>query len=111
MTRVKVDDGVSVGVSVGTGVVPAEDRKSDGRPINDGTVLARVMKQRHIKAQRVATILHASDRAVHNYLKRLYPVPLLFLGALCDYLDMDPEELVDSRNYLLIDSTGDIVDD
>jgi hypothetical protein len=27
--------------------------------------------------------------------------PTLHLGALCDYLDMDPEEFVDERNYLL----------
>jgi hypothetical protein len=29
------------------------------------------------------------------------PVPLLHLGVLCDFLNMDPEEFVDERNDLL----------
>lgn len=37
---------------------------------------------------------------LHNYMTRKYPVPPLKLGALCDFLDLDPDYLVDARGYL-----------
>jgi hypothetical protein len=59
------------------------------------------MTQRNIRKIRIAALLHCSDRQLYNYLARLRPVPVIHVGALCDLLDMDPEELVDERNYLL----------
>jgi hypothetical protein len=59
------------------------------------------MTQRNIRKIQIAAILHCSDRQLYNYLARLRPVPLLHLGVLCDFLNMDPDEFVDDRNYLL----------
>lgn len=61
------------------------------------------MKQRGIKKNTIAATLRVSDPTVYNYLKRRYRVPPMQLGPLCDLLDMDPEELVDSRGFLLED--------
>lgn len=59
------------------------------------------MRERGIKAHDVGRVLLCSDRTVHNYLTRRYPIPALRLGALCDRLDMDPDELVDDQGFLL----------
>ena len=80
---------------------PRKKPRGQGRGVKPGTILARVMKQRNIRKIRVAAVLHCSDRQLYNFLARLRPIPVLFLGALCDFMDMDPEELVDDRNYLL----------
>lgn len=71
------------------------------RPPAQGTVLGRLLLERRIYVHQVGTILHVSDRTIHNYLTRRRRVPVQHLGALCDFLDMDPEELVDESNYLL----------
>jgi len=77
--------------------------KGVGRPHTLGTVLARIMSERRIPVSRISAILHVSDRTMHNYLRRLYPIPVLHMAALCDYLDVDPDEIVDAGNVLLED--------
>lgn len=42
---------------------------------------------------------------MYNYLTRQRAIPALQLAALCDKLDMDPEELVDRRRFLLPDDS------
>lgn len=79
-------------------------QRNSGRNGTMGTVLARVMRERGIKHFDVARVLVCSDRQVYNYMKRIYPVPTMQLGALCDRLDMDPEQLVDENRFLLMDT-------
>jgi hypothetical protein len=82
-------------------ITPRRKPRGQGRLVRQGTVLALVMTQRNIRKIRVAAVLCCSDRQLYNYLARLRPIPVIHLGALCDLMDMDPEELVDERNYLL----------
>jgi len=77
-------------------------RQNAGRPHASGTRLAKIMRERGIKKHNVATVLRCSDPTVYNYLTRRYPIPALQLGALCDRLDMDPEQLVDDQGFLLL---------
>lgn len=76
-------------------------RQNAGRPHVGGTRLAKIMRMRGIKAHDVGRVLRCSDRTVYNYLTRRYPIPTMMLAALCDRLDMDPEELVDGEGFLL----------
>jgi hypothetical protein len=80
---------------------PRKKPRGQGRLVKQGTVLARVMTQRNMRKIRIAAVLWCSDGQLYNYLARLRPVPVIHLGALCDLMDMDPDELVDERNYLL----------
>jgi DNA-binding Xre family transcriptional regulator len=75
--------------------------RGQGRRVKQGTVLACVMTQRRIRKHRITAILHCSDRGLYDMMASRRAVPTLHLGALCDFLDMDPEELIDERNYLL----------
>jgi hypothetical protein len=59
------------------------------------------MTQRRIKKHQVTAILHCSDRGLYDMMALRRAVPVVHLGELCDFLDMDPEEFVDERNYLL----------
>ena len=80
---------------------PRRTPRGQGRLVKQGTVLAAVMTQRNMRKIRVAAVLSCSDRQLYNFLARRRRVPVIHLGALCDLMDMDPEELVDERNYLL----------
>jgi hypothetical protein len=75
--------------------------RGQGRRVKQGTVLACVMTQRRIRKHRITAILHCSDRGLYDMMALRRPVPLLDLGELCDFLDMDPDELIDERNFLL----------
>src|SRR6185437_8918101 len=77
--------------------------RGQGRRVKQGTVLARVMMVRRIRKHQVTAILHCSDRGLYDMMVLKRDVPVLHLGKLCDFLDMDPEEFVDERNYLLED--------
>lgn len=91
-------DGAQPAVSKST---PRKKPRGQGRLAKQGTVLAREMTRRNMRKIRVAAVLWCSDRQLYNFLARLRPVPVMHLGELCDLMDMDPDELVDERNYLL----------
>lgn len=76
-------------------------RQNAGRPHVSGTRLAKIMRARGIKKHDVGRVLRCSDATVYNYLTRRYPIPPMMLAALCDRLDMDPEDLVDDDGFLL----------
>ena len=99
MVRVPTANAQPTGESISTKRVP----RGQGRRVKQGTVLARVMTQRHIHERQIAAILHCSDRGLYDMMALRRAVPIVDLGALCDYLDMDHEELVDERNDLLED--------
>jgi hypothetical protein len=80
---------------------PRQKPRGQGRLVKQGTVLAREMGWRRIRKTRVTAVMRCSDRQLYNYMDRRARVPGMQLGPLCDLLDMDPEELVDERNFLL----------
>lgn len=72
-----------------------------GRPHTPGTKLSEEMRRRRIKVGDVAYITGCSERQFYNYLTRRRPLRLQQIGPLCDYMDMDPDELVDEERFLL----------
>jgi hypothetical protein len=64
------------------------------------------MKALHAKKHHVAAALGVSDRALYNYMTRRRPLPVRKIAKLCDFLDMDQEELVDEKRFLLRDEQG-----
>ena len=82
----------------------APRRDPRGRPARTGTILASIMSARLFRNNVIAVAMNVSDRALSNYLARRAPVPAQSLVGLCDFLEMDPEELVDDNRFLLPDS-------
>lgn len=74
--------------------------KVQGRPVVRDTVLGKVMQARRLTKLDVCAVLHVSDRQLYDYMTREDPVPPLKLGALADFLDVDPDYLVDARGFL-----------
>ena len=48
-----------------------------------------------------SVLASCSDRGFYDMMALRKPVPVLHLGLLCDFLNMDPDEFLDDRNYLL----------
>jgi hypothetical protein len=86
---------------VGSTSTPRQKPHGQGRLVKQGTVLAREMGWRRIRKSHVVGAMGCSDRQLYNYMARRAPIPAMQLGTLCDLMDMDPEELVDERNFLL----------
>ncbi len=59
------------------------------------------MTRRNVRKTRLTAVMRCSDGQLYNYMARLIPVPGMQLGALCDIMDMDVEELVDDGYVLL----------
>lgn len=81
------------------------DVKTKGRPFTTGTILARELNRRRLTVGYVSRAMHVSERMVYNYLTLKYPIPLGSLGNLCTALDMDRDQLVDRKRFLLPDGT------
>ena len=80
---------------------PRPKPHGQGRLVKQGTVLAREMAWRRMRKSQVAGAMGCSDRQLYNYMARRAPIPGMQIGALCDLMDMDLEELVDEWNFLL----------
>lgn len=78
-----------------------------GRPFTQGTVLAKIMKDRRIRVAKVAGALGVSERHVYNYFIRDYSLTILQVAALVELLGVEPEDLVNNRGYLLKLKQGD----
>lgn len=76
--------------------------KSRGRPPRTGSILSAIMVKRRLRNNTVAVALDCGDRMFYNYLARRHPIPARALLGLCQLLDLDPEDLVDSDGYLLL---------
>lgn len=70
-------------------------------PVKSGTRLADEMVTLGLRKQEVCGALVCSDRQLYNYMSRQWPIPVTRLSALCDLLDLDPEDLVDERGFLV----------
>jgi hypothetical protein len=75
--------------------------RGQGRRVKQGTVLAAEMTRRNIRKTRLTAVMHCSDRQLYNYMARQIPIPAMQLSALCDEMDMYPEDLVNDRYVLL----------
>jgi len=84
-------------------VKPDSLRHGGGRPHTQGTVLARVMAEQGVKVHAVGFMLGVSERAMYNYFRRERRVPLVNFAAVCDFFDMEIEELVGADGRLLPD--------
>lgn len=58
------------------------------------------MVQRRLTKLDVCTVMKVSDRQLYEYMIGKDPVPPLKLGALADFLDVDPDYLIDARGFL-----------
>jgi hypothetical protein len=66
-----------------------------------GTVVANEMVRRGFRVHEISTVLRCSDRQFYNYQRRLNVLSLRQVADLADFLDMEPEELVDGERKLI----------
>lgn len=69
---------------------------SRGRPYNTSTPLGQRMDALGLSLNRVAAQTGISHRKLSDYLANRRPIMLPHLEVLCEYLDVDPDDLTPS---------------
>lgn len=64
-------------------------------PIASGTIVARLMNERHVRMWELASLLECSHKSLYNYLARVHKFPKKKTDALCDFFDLDPDEILE----------------
>ncbi len=77
-----------------------------GAPLKSSTrtVLGRVMAERGMRVSQISALLGCSDRKTFYVLSREQRVPMVNFKGVCDHLDMEQDDLVDSLGYLKLDA-------